>query len=92
MRKENPRAWFFIAPVLFLVAFNAIIPLMTVVNYSVQETFGNNVFFWHGVGWFEDLLRSERFHNALGRQFLFTFSILIIEVPLGVAIALAMQV
>ena len=90
MRKENPRAWFFIAPVLFLVAFNAIIPLMTVVNYSVQETFGNNVFFWHGVGWFEDLLRSDRFHAALGRQFLFTFSILLIEVPLGVAIALAM--
>lgn len=90
MKKQNQRAWFFIAPVIILVAFNAIIPLMTVVNYSVQETFGNNVFFWHGVGWFEDLLRSERFHNALGRQFLFTFSILIIEVPLGVMIALAM--
>jgi glycerol transport system permease protein len=30
---------------LALVAFNAIIPLMTVVNYSVQETFGNNLFF-----------------------------------------------
>lgn len=90
MKKQNQRAWFFIAPVIVLVAFNAIIPLMTVVNYSVQETFGNNVFFWHGVGWFEDLLRSERFHNALGRQFLFTFSILIIEVPLGVMIALAM--
>ena len=90
MRKENPRAWFFIAPVLILVAFNALVPLMTVVNYSVQETFGNNQFFWHGVGWFEDLLRSERFHAALGRQFLFTASILVIEVPLGVAIALAM--
>ena len=90
MKKLNQRAWLFVAPVLILVAFNALIPLMTVVNYSVQETFGDNVFFWHGVGWFEDLLRSERFHNALGRQFLFTFSILLIEVPLGVAIALAM--
>jgi hypothetical protein len=29
-----------------LVAFNAVIPLMTVVNYSVQETFGDNLFFW----------------------------------------------
>lgn len=90
MRKENQKAWFFIAPVLILVAFNALVPLMTVVNYSVQETFGNNQFFWHGVGWFEDLLRSDRFHAALGRQFLFTSSILLIEVPLGVAIALAM--
>jgi glycerol transport system permease protein len=56
----------------------------------VQETFGNNQFFWHGVGWFEDVLRSPRFHAALGRQLLFTFTILLIEVPLGVAVALAM--
>ena len=40
-------------PVVLLVAFNAIIPLMAVVNYSVQETFGNNVFFFEGVKWFE---------------------------------------
>jgi glycerol transport system permease protein len=63
---------------------------MTVVNYSVQESFGANVFFWSGVRWFEEVLNSERFHAALGRQLLFTFTILLIEVPLGVAIALAM--
>src|SRR5262245_1811377 len=86
----NNKAWFMVLPVLVLVAFNAIIPLMTVVNYSVQETFGDNVFFFHGVGWFEDVLLSDRFHAALGRQLTFTFTILLIEVPLGVAIALAM--
>ena len=90
MKTENQRAWVFVLPVLVLVAFNALIPLMTVVNYSVQETFGNNVFFWHGVGWFQDVLRSPRFHDALLRQLLFTGLILAIEVPLGVAIALAM--
>jgi glycerol transport system permease protein len=90
VKTENQRAWLFVVPVLLLVAFNALVPLMTVVNYSVQETFGNNVFFWHGVGWFEDVLRSPRFHAALGRQLLFTAIILAIEVPLGVAIALAM--
>jgi len=84
------KAWFFVIPVVILVAFNALVPLMTVVNYSVQETFGNNQFFWHGVGWFQDVLSSERFHAALGRQFLFTGIILAIELPLGVAIALAM--
>ena len=87
---ETHRAWIFVIPVVLLVAFNALVPLMTVVNYSVQETFGNNLFFWHGMGWFEDVLRSERFHAALGRQLLFTFTILFIEVPLGVIIALAM--
>jgi glycerol transport system permease protein len=86
----NNRAWFMVLPVLVLVAFNAIIPLMTVVNYSVQETFGDNVFFFSGVTWFQDILTSERFHAALGRQLAFTFTILAIEIPLGVVIALAM--
>ena len=72
------------------MAFNAIIPLMTVVNYSVQETFGANTFFWAGIRWFEEVLGSPRFHAALGRQLFFTFTILVIEVPLGVAIALTM--
>ena len=35
-------------------------------------------------------MQSDRFHAALGRQFLFTFIILIIQVPLGIAIALSM--
>ncbi len=90
MRTENQRGWLFVLPVLVLVAFNALVPLMTVVNYSVQETFGNNQFFWAGLRWFEEILRAERFHAALGRQLLFTVTILVIEVPLGVAIALAM--
>jgi glycerol transport system permease protein len=86
----NNKGWFMVLPVLALVAFNAIVPLMTVVNYSVQETFGDNVFFFHGVGWFEDVLHSERFHDALLRQLVFTGIILLIQVPLGVAIALTM--
>lgn len=90
MRTENQRAWFFVLPVLFLVAFNALIPMMTVVNYSVQETFGNNTFFWQGLDWFEQILRSERFQAALGRQFLFTGIILAIEIPLGIIVALSM--
>lgn len=86
----NNRAWFLVIPVVALVAFNALIPLMTVVNYSVQETFGDNEFFWSGVTWFEQVLRDDRFHGALGRQLFFTGTILLIEVPLGIAIALTM--
>ena len=89
-KTTNQKAWFFVLPVLILVAFNAVIPLMTVVNYSFQETFGANTFFWAGVRWFEEVLQSERFHASLGRQLFFTFTILIIEVPLGVLIALTM--
>jgi len=89
-RPVNQRAWWLVLPVLLLVAFNAVIPLMTVVNYSVQETFGNNMFFFEGVKWYSDVVNSPRFHAALGRQLLFTAIVLAIEVPLGVAIALAM--
>ena len=91
MRKTtNQKAWWLVVPVLALVAFNACIPLMTVVNYAFQETFGDNVFFWEGTRWFEQVLRSERFHDALGRQLLFTGMIIAIEVPLGIAVALTM--
>jgi glycerol transport system permease protein len=86
----NHKAWWLVAPVVVLVAFNAVIPLMTVVNYSVQETFGENVFFFEGVKWFEQIMHSSRFHESLQRSLLFTGIVLAIEVPLGVAIALAM--
>jgi ABC-type sugar transport system permease subunit len=51
----NQKAWFLVLPVFLVVAFSAILPLMTVVNYSMQDTFGNNQFFWNGVGWFKEL-------------------------------------
>ncbi len=86
----NQKAWWLVVPVLVLVGFNAIVPLMTVVNYSVQETFGNNRFFFEGVKWFDMVMHSARFHDALKRQLLFTAIVLAIEVPLGVAVALAM--
>ena len=86
----NNKAWFLVLPTLVLVAFSAVIPLMTVVNYSVQDTFGNNQFFWNGVGWFSDVLESDRFWEALGRNLLFSIIILAIEIPLGILIALNM--
>ena len=91
MRKRvNQKAWFLVLPVLLLVGFSAVIPLMTVVNYSVQDTFGNNAFFPVGLEWFKEVLNSERIKDALGRQALFTGIILAIEVPLGIFIALHM--
>ncbi|AYM07954.1 MULTISPECIES: carbohydrate ABC transporter permease [Agrobacterium] len=86
----NNKAWFMVLPVLVLVAFSAVIPLMTVVNYSVQDTFGNNQFFWAGTQWFEEILSSDRFWNALGRNLVFSGIILAIEIPLGIFIALKM--
>ena len=89
-RTWNNKAWFLVLPVVVLVAFAAVIPLMTVVNYSVQDTFGNNQFFWAGTEWFEELLHSSRFWQAMGRNLVFSLIILSIEVPLGIFIALNM--
>ncbi len=89
-KTQNNKAWFLVLPVLVVVAFSAIVPLMTVVNYAVNDTFGNNEFFWAGLVWFEEMVTSSRLHEALGRQILFSAIILAIEVPLGIYIALNM--
>ena len=68
----NNKAWFMVLPVLLLVAFSAVIPLMTVVNYSVQDTFGNNQFFWAGTELVRGDARSprsrDRFWRCAGAQ------------------------
>jgi glycerol transport system permease protein len=84
------KAWFLVLPVFLMVLFNSLIPLMTVVNYSVQETFGNNEFFWSGTRWFEQILHDDQFHQSLQRQLIFTGLVLAIQIPLGLAIALCM--
>jgi glycerol transport system permease protein len=94
-RPLDNRAWLLVLPVFAVVAFSAVLPLMTVVNYSVQDTFGNNQFFWNGVGWFKELLDPStdlggRFLDALWRTLLFSAIILAIQVPLGIVVALSM--
>ena len=89
-KTQNQRAWFFVLPVLVIVAFSSIIPMMTVVNYSFQDSFGGNEFFWVGLEWYRELLRSERLWDALGRQIMFSTIILLIEIPLGIVVALCM--
>ncbi len=95
MKPLNNRAWLLVLPVFVLVLFSAVVPLMTVVNYSVQDSFGNNQFFWNGMGWYRDLLNADtelggRFFDALGRSLLFSGIILAIEVPLGILVSLCM--
>ena len=87
---HNERAWLMLIPMLIVVLFSAVIPLMTVVNYSVQDTFGNNEFFWAGLEWYQEILTSDRVHEALGRQILFSGITLAIEIPLGILVALCM--
>ncbi|MGL4962230.1 MAG: carbohydrate ABC transporter permease [Inquilinus sp.] len=89
-KTPNNAAWFLVVPVVLLVAFSAIIPLMTVVNYSVQDIFGPGQGVFVGTEWFEQVLQDDRLQAALGRQLIFSFCVLAIEIPLGVLVALCM--
>lgn len=89
-KPTNQKAWLLVLPVLVLVAFSAVIPLMTVVNYSVQDIFGPDDRVFVGADWYLEVLTDRRLHEALWRQFLFSGLVLLIEIPLGVAVALAM--
>ncbi|MBW2557862.1 MAG: sugar ABC transporter permease [Deltaproteobacteria bacterium] len=87
---QDNKAWFLVLPVFVIVAFSALIPLMTVVNYSVQDIFGPGEAVFVGTEWFKEMLANKRLHDALLRQFLFSGLVLLIEIPLGILIALAM--
>jgi glycerol transport system permease protein len=87
---QNNKAWWLVLPVFLLVAFSAIIPMMTVVNYSVQDIFDQSSRYFVGTDWFRQVLRDPRLHDSLLRQFTYSACVLLIEIPLGIAIALTM--
>jgi glycerol transport system permease protein len=86
----NQKAWFLILPVLICVAFSAIMPLMTVVNYSVQDIISPTQQVFVGTEWFSAIMRDEELHGALLRQLTFSLAVLAVELPLGIMLALAM--
>jgi glycerol transport system permease protein len=90
VKPVNQRAWWFVLPVLISVSFSALIPLMTVVNYSVQDIFGPDQRVFVGLEWYREVLRDADLHGALHRQLVFSTAVLLIQLPLGVALALAM--
>ena len=90
MKPVNQKAWFLILPVLLCVAFSAIIPLMTVVNYSVQDIISPERRVFVGTEWFTSVMRDPDLHEALWRQIIFSFSVLVCEIPLGILLALSM--
>ncbi|HLM71075.1 MAG TPA: sugar ABC transporter permease [Polyangiaceae bacterium] len=87
---SNNRAWLFVIPVLTVVAFSAVIPLMTVVNYSVQDILGPEQRVFVGREWYRKVLTDPEIHGAFLRQILYSLTVLAVEIPLGVGIALAM--
>ena len=90
MKPIRHSAWFMIMPVMIVLLFTAIIPLMTVVNYSVQDILGPTRRVFVGDEWFRDTLGDPNLQRALLRQLIFSSCVLIIEIPLGLGLALVM--
>jgi glycerol transport system permease protein len=63
---------------------------MTVVNYSVQDIISPDRRVFVGTEWFAKVMRDSDLHAALWRQLTFSFAVLAIEIPLGIALALSM--
>jgi len=89
-RAADNRAWLGVLPVLLIVAFSAVIPLMTVVNYSVQDIFDVHTRLFVGFDWYRETLRDPRFLDALLRQLVFSAAVLTLELPLGILVARAL--
>jgi glycerol transport system permease protein len=90
MKPLNQKAWWLILPVIICVAFSAILPLMTVVNYSVQDIISPERRVFVGTEWFKSVMRDQDLQGALLRQMGFSLSVLLLEIPLGIALALSM--
>ena len=86
-KTRNNKAWLGVLPVVLIVSFSGVIPLMAVVNYSVQDILDFNTRFFVGLQWYQETLQDPRFIDAFLRQIAFSISILIVEVPLGIIIA-----
>jgi glycerol transport system permease protein len=87
---RNNRAWLLVLPAMLVMALNAFIPFITVINYSVQDIFPGLSSIWVGLENYQTVLGDDLFRGAFTRQLRFSMLILALEIPLGIAIALAM--
>ena len=84
------RAWLFLTPALILVSLSAFIPIMTVINYSLHLIYPGSIPEFFGLGNYTYILQDEIFLESLKRTFLFTLQVLLVEIPLGLLVALGM--
>ena len=78
-------------PAAVIMVFVAVIPLVTVLNYSFHDIFRLDQVFWVGTDWYENILISIDFWKSLARSVVFSSLALGIQFPLGVGIALLLR-
>lgn len=87
VKKKNNKAWFLVLPVVFVVAFTAIIPLMAVANYSLQDIQGASNRIFVGLDFFKRVATDPNIQDAFVRNVNLSIQILFIQIPLGIFLA-----
>ena len=90
VKPRSNKAWFLVLPVVVSVAFTAIIPLLIVINYSVQDIFGPGDRIWVGGEWFRDVVNDPDIRDSFWRTLRFSVQVLVIQIPLGILLGLGM--
>ena len=90
MSKVNWEPALLLTPAVLVMTACGVIPLAFVFFYSVNDTFAGNSFLFVGSQWFQQVLLSRDFQWALLRSLGFSVAALLIEIPLGLYIALRM--
>jgi len=88
MKDSTNTGWIFVLPAVLVLGLVGLVPLITVINYSFFEIFILDARFWIGTEWYDAIIGSERFWASFGRSTLFSMLVLLIQIPLGIAIAL----
>jgi glycerol transport system permease protein len=75
-------------PALLVMLVCGIVPAAFVAYYSLHDTFAGNSFVWVGTQWYRSVLSSPEFWWSLARSLGFSALVLLVEIPLGIYIAL----
>lgn len=88
MKPQNNAAWLLLLPALSIMAFVAVIPLLTVFNFALHDIFSLDKIHWIGLDWYAEIVGSPEFHASFLRSLLFSAIVLSIQIPLGISVAL----
>jgi glycerol transport system permease protein len=90
MQKRDNRAWLLAAPAFLVLGFVGAIPLAINTWHSLFDIFTLENKFWVGGEWYLAILSSSRFYESFGRSLAFSLTVLCVQFPLGIFIALCL--
>ena len=88
MTSRWPVVFALLFPALLVMLVSGVVPAAFIGFYSLHDTFAGNSFVWVGPQWYISVLSSPDFWWALARSLGFSALVLLVEVPLGIYIAL----